>query len=36
MNFTTVCMDMIFNHAATLRFMSGGQSTVALTIQAPT
>ena len=28
MNFTTVAMDMIFNHAAKLRFMSGGQSTV--------
>lgn len=33
MNFTTVCMDMIFNHAAKLRFMSGGQSTVPLTIR---
>jgi acetoin:2,6-dichlorophenolindophenol oxidoreductase subunit beta len=26
MNFTTVAMDMIFNHAAKLRFMSGGPS----------
>jgi pyruvate dehydrogenase E1 component beta subunit len=33
MNFTTVCMDMIFNHAAKLRFMSGGQSTVPITIR---
>ena len=33
MNFTTVCMDMIFNHAAKLRFMSGGQSAVPITIR---
>ena len=33
MNFTTVCMDMIFNHAAKLRFMSGGQTSVPLTIR---
>jgi pyruvate dehydrogenase E1 component beta subunit len=33
MNFTTVAMDMIFNHAAKLRFMSGGQSTVPITIK---
>ncbi|MBT2243391.1 alpha-ketoacid dehydrogenase subunit beta [Sphingobium sp. BHU LFT2] len=33
MNFTTVAMDMIFNHAAKLRFMSGGQSTVPITIR---
>ncbi|HKT75053.1 MAG TPA: pyruvate dehydrogenase complex E1 component subunit beta [Steroidobacteraceae bacterium] len=32
MNFTTVCMDMIVNHAAKLRFMSGGQTGVPLTI----
>ena len=32
MNFTTVAMDMIVNHAAKLRFMSGGQSTVPITI----
>jgi pyruvate/2-oxoglutarate/acetoin dehydrogenase E1 component len=33
MNFTTVCMDMIVNHAAKLRFMSGGQTHVPLTIR---
>ncbi len=33
MNFTTVAMDMIFNHAAKLRFMSGGQSQVPITIR---
>ena len=33
MNFTTVCMDMIFNHAAKLRFMSGGQTSVPITIR---
>jgi pyruvate dehydrogenase E1 component beta subunit len=33
MNFTTVAMDMIVNHAAKLRFMSGGQSTVPITIR---
>lgn len=33
MNFTTVAMDMIFNHAAKLRFMSGGQTSVPLTIR---
>lgn len=32
MNFTTVAMDMIFNHAAKLRFMSGGQTSVPLTL----
>lgn len=32
MNFTTVAMDMIINHAAKLRFMSGGQSQVPITI----
>jgi pyruvate dehydrogenase E1 component beta subunit len=32
MNFTTVAMDMIFNHAAKLRFMSGGQTSVPITI----
>ena len=26
MNFTTVAMDMIVNHAAKLSYMSGGQS----------
>ena len=33
MNFTTVCMDMIYNHAAKLRFMSGGQSQVPIVIR---
>ncbi|MDF0545370.1 transketolase C-terminal domain-containing protein [Sphingobium sp. H39-3-25] len=33
MNFTAVAMDMIFNHAAKLRFMSGGQSQVPITIR---
>lgn len=33
MNFATVAMDMIFNHAAKLRFMSGGQTSVPITIQ---
>jgi pyruvate/2-oxoglutarate/acetoin dehydrogenase E1 component len=36
MNFTTVCMDMIVNHAAKLRFMSGGQTHVPLTIRTMT
>ncbi|MBW8783708.1 MAG: alpha-ketoacid dehydrogenase subunit beta [Novosphingobium sp.] len=33
MNFITVAMDMIVNHAAKLRFMSGGQSQVPITIR---
>ncbi|MBJ7483140.1 alpha-ketoacid dehydrogenase subunit beta [Brevundimonas sp.] len=33
MNFTTVAMDMIVNHAAKLRFMSGGQTTVPIVIR---
>jgi pyruvate/2-oxoglutarate/acetoin dehydrogenase E1 component len=33
MNFTTVAMDMIVNHAAKLRFMSGGQTQVPITIR---
>jgi pyruvate dehydrogenase E1 component beta subunit len=33
MNFTTVAMDQIVNHAAKLRFMSGGQTRVPLTIR---
>ncbi|MET0250585.1 MAG: transketolase C-terminal domain-containing protein [Novosphingobium sp.] len=33
MNFTAVAMDMIFNHAAKLRFMSGGQSEVPIVIR---
>ena len=36
MNFTTVAMDMIFNHAAKLRFMSGGQTNVPLVIRTTT
>jgi acetoin:2,6-dichlorophenolindophenol oxidoreductase subunit beta len=33
MNFSTVAMDMIVNHAAKLRFMSGGQTGVPITIR---
>ena len=33
MNFSTVAMDMIVNHAAKLRFMSGGQSQVPMVIR---
>src|SRR5258707_5516764 len=33
MNFTAVAMDMIANHAAKLRFMSGGQTHVPITIR---
>ncbi|HSV44291.1 MAG TPA: alpha-ketoacid dehydrogenase subunit beta, partial [Ramlibacter sp.] len=33
MNFTTVCMDMLVNHAAKLRFMSGGQTQVPLVVR---
>lgn len=36
MNFTTVCMDMIVNHAAKLRFMSGGQTGVPIVIRTMT
>ena len=36
MNFITVAMDQIVNHAAKLRFMSGGQTTVPLTIRTTT
>jgi pyruvate dehydrogenase E1 component beta subunit len=36
MNFTTVAMDMITNHAAKLRYMSGGQTHVPLTIRTMT
>ena len=32
MNFTAIAMDMIVNHAAKLRFMSGGQTSVPITI----
>ena len=33
MNFTAVAMDMIANHAAKLRLMSGGQTRVPITIR---
>ncbi len=33
MNFITVAMDQVVNHAAKLRFMSGGQTSVPLTIR---
>ncbi|WP_336246228.1 alpha-ketoacid dehydrogenase subunit beta [Sandaracinobacteroides sayramensis] len=33
MNFITVAMDQIVNHAAKLRFMSGGQTSVPITIR---
>jgi len=36
MNFCTVAMDMIVNHAAKLRFMSGGQTQVPITIRMTT
>lgn len=36
MNFITVAMDQIVNHAAKLRFMSGGQTSVPLTIRTAT
>ena len=36
MNFVTVAMDQIVNHAAKLRFMSGGQTGVPLTIRTRT
>lgn len=36
MNFVTVCMDQIVNHAAKLRFMSGGQTTVPMVIRTTT
>jgi acetoin:2,6-dichlorophenolindophenol oxidoreductase subunit beta len=36
MNFMTVAMDMIVNHAAKLRFMSGGQTHVPLVIRTMT
>jgi acetoin:2,6-dichlorophenolindophenol oxidoreductase subunit beta len=36
MNFTTVAMDMIFNHAAKLRYMSGGQTNVPMVIRTST
>jgi len=36
MNFTTVAMDMIVNHAAKLRFMSGGQTSVPIVVRTMT
>jgi pyruvate/2-oxoglutarate/acetoin dehydrogenase E1 component len=36
MNFTAVCMDQITNHAAKLRFMSGGQTGVPMVIRTMT
>ena len=36
MNFTTVAMDMLVNHAAKLRFMSGGQTNVPITVRTMT
>jgi pyruvate dehydrogenase E1 component beta subunit len=36
MNFITVAMDMIVNHAAKLRFMSGGQTNVPIVIRTMT
>ncbi len=36
MNFMTVCSDMIVNHAAKLRFMSGGQTSVPMVIRTMT
>jgi pyruvate/2-oxoglutarate/acetoin dehydrogenase E1 component len=33
MNFTAIAMDMIVNHAAKLRFMSGGQTNVPIVIR---
>ncbi|MDB5714814.1 MAG: alpha-ketoacid dehydrogenase subunit beta [Sphingomonadales bacterium] len=36
MNFMTVAMDMVVNHAAKLRFMSGGQTHVPITIRTMT
>lgn len=36
MNFTTVAMDMIINHAAKLRYMSGGQTNVPIVIRTMT
>jgi pyruvate dehydrogenase E1 component beta subunit len=36
MNFTAVAMDMIVNHAAKLRFMSGGQTSVPIVVRTMT
>lgn len=36
MNFTAVCMDQITNHAAKIRYMSGGQTNVPMVIRTMT
>ena len=36
MNFLSVCMDQLVNHAAKLRYMSGGRTAVPLTIRTAT
>jgi pyruvate dehydrogenase E1 component beta subunit len=36
MNFSTVAMDMLVNHAAKLRFMSGGQTNVPIVVRTAT
>jgi pyruvate dehydrogenase E1 component beta subunit len=36
MNFLAVAMDQLFNHAAKLRFMSGGQTAVPVTVRTTT
>jgi pyruvate dehydrogenase E1 component beta subunit len=36
MNFTTIASDMIVNHAAKLRFMSGGQTSVPIVVRTMT
>jgi pyruvate dehydrogenase E1 component beta subunit len=36
MNFISVCMDQLVNHAAKMRFMSGGQATVPMTVRTAT
>src|SRR3546814_19495454 len=36
MNFLTVCMDQLVNHAAKLRFMSGGRTSVPPTVRCST
>ncbi len=33
MDFLAVCMDQIVNHAAKLRYMSGGRTSVPLTVR---
>lgn len=36
MNFVSVCMDQLFNHAAKLRYMSGGKTPVPITVRTTT